>query len=223
MSHWICVPIKPFEYGKSRLEELLTFEQRIRLNRALFSHTLKAIQQSKWSNNGIVISKGSEALQIARRFGFLTIIENPPYGLNRSLRKVIKESILESATSLTIIPSDLPLLTTEELNDLFDLRIKQNGLIIVPDQKMEGTNILSIMPLDSISFQYGRDSFQKHINSARSASIQVTIQESILLGIDLDTEADLIEILAINPNIIDEIPELGSLQTVIQPKGVRNE
>jgi 2-phospho-L-lactate guanylyltransferase len=220
MSHWICVPVKPFEYGKSRLAELLSIEERIGLNRALFSHTLSAIQQSKWSDNGIVISKGSEALQIARRFGFSTIVENPPYGLNRSLRKVIRDSILKSATSITIVPSDLPLITIEELNNLYDIRVRHDGLIIVPDQKKEGTNILSVMPPDAISFQYGRDSFQKHTNSAKSALIQVTIHETTLLGIDLDTEADLIDILAIKPNIIDEIPELGSFHTVIKLKGV---
>jgi 2-phospho-L-lactate guanylyltransferase len=220
MSHWICVPVKPFEYGKSRLAELLSIEERIKLNRALFSHTLTIIHQSKWLNHGIVISKGSEALQIAEGFGFSTMVENPPYGLNRSLRKVLRDSKLELAASITIIPSDLPLITIEELNNLFDIRVRQDGLIIVPDRKREGTNVLSVMPPDAISFQYGRDSFKKHINSARSVSIDVIIRESTSLGIDLDTEADMIEILTINPDIIDEIPELDSFHTVVQSKGV---
>jgi 2-phospho-L-lactate guanylyltransferase len=220
MSHWICVPVKPFEFGKSRLAELLSIEERIKLNRALFTHMVVSIQQSKWSNFGIVISKGNEALQIARRFGFSTIVENPPYGLNRSIKKVIENPILKSATSITIIPSDLPLVTVEELNELYELRVKQDGLIILPDQKGEGTNVLSVMPPEAISFQYGKASFQKHINSAKSAAINVTVYKSISLAIDLDTEEDIHKIFANCPGICEEIPELTCFHTVIQPKGV---
>jgi 2-phospho-L-lactate guanylyltransferase len=220
MNHWICVPVKPFEYGKSRLAELLSEEERIKLNRALLEHILATIQQTHWKENKIVISKGTEALEIARNYGFFTITENPPYGLNRSIRKVLNSPFLKSATSITIIPSDLVLVTKEELNELFTLRNEQDGLIIVPDRRKEGTNVLSVMPPDAISFQYGKYSFQKHINSAKSASVHVTVHESDWLGIDLDTESDLFDILTICPNIIDTIPELACFHSVIQTKGV---
>ncbi len=94
MKHWICVPVKPFAYGKSRLATVFSDEERFQLNYALLSHTLQVISKSGWKKNVLVVSKGSEALELAESFSFHALLENPPFGLNRSLRKAIKFPII---------------------------------------------------------------------------------------------------------------------------------
>ncbi len=214
MSHWICVPVKPFTYGKSRLAGMISDEKRYQLNRALLSHTLHIVQNSRWKCNVIVISKGEEALEIAVSMGYKTIVEEPPFGLNRSLRTVTKVLFEEKAASITVLPADLILLTASELDFIHEMRMQQGGIIIVPDRFKAGTNLLSVMPLNAIPFRFGRNSFNKHLHSARNNEVPVMIHESTYLGFDLDTEQDLIELERLCPNIRDTIPEISCFEHI---------
>jgi len=216
MSHWICVPVKPFTYGKSRLAGMISDEKRYQLNRALLSHTLQIIQESHWKDNAVVISKGEEALEMAAALGCKTVVENPPFGLNRSLRTVSKVLAEEIADSITVLPADLILLTAGELDLLYELRLHEPGIIIVPDRLKAGTNILSVMPVGAIPFRFGRNSFRKHLHSAGIVEIPVRIYESTFLGFDLDTEQDLLELDRLCPDIRDTIPEITCFEHIFQ-------
>jgi len=216
MNHWICVPVKPFSYGKSRLADMISDQQRYQLNRALFSHTLQKIQSSQWKENAVVISKGEEALDIAASQGIKTIVENPPFGLNRSLRTVSKALEGEKAASITVLHADLILLTAGELDMLYEIRVQETGIIIVPDRFKAGTNILSVMPVGAIPFRFGRNSFNKHIHSAATEEIPVKVFESTFLGFDLDTERDLLELERLCPDIRDTMPEITCFENIFQ-------
>jgi len=214
MSHWVCVPVKPFIYGKSRLAGMISDDERYQLNRALLSHTLQIISRSMWHKYVLVISKGEEALDMAKAFGFNAVIEHPPFGLNRSLQTVSKNLDEEKAESITVVPADLVLLTIEELDEIYTLRMKLPGIIIVPDRFKAGTNILSVNPVGAIPFRYGRNSFTKHCQSAKNIKLPIKIIESRYLGFDLDTEQDLNELEQLCPEICQSIPEICCFQKI---------
>ncbi len=215
MTHWVCVPVKPFEYGKSRLATLISNEERYQLNRALLTQTLSVISKSSWNQHVIVVSKGLEALEIAKTFHFECYLENPPFGLNRSLRKVVKALNMQLASSISVIPADLPLLGVEELDLLFELRNTKNGIIIVPDRHHVGTNILSLMPVHAIPFRYGRASFSKHVQLAKISEIDCYIHDSKYLGLDLDTKQDLQELKCLCPDIQLAVSEITCFEHII--------
>ena len=208
MSHWVCVPVKPFVYGKSRLAGMISTDDRYQLNKALLSHTLQTICNSQWKEHAVVISKGEEALEMAKALGIRTLVENPPFGLNRSLRTVSKVLADENAESITVVPADLVLLTVHEMDSIYSLRMELPGVIIVPDRFKAGTNILSVNPIGAIPFKYGRNSFSKHCQAVKSADIPISIIESPYLGFDLDTEQDLLELDKLCPEIRTTIPEI---------------
>jgi 2-phospho-L-lactate guanylyltransferase len=167
-----------------------------------------------WKEFAVVISKGEEALDMARALGLRTLTENPPFGLNRSLRTVSKVLADENAESITVIPADLVLLTVDELDTIYNLRMELPGVIIVPDRFKAGTNILSINPLGAIPFKYGRNSFLKHCQAVKSADVPLRIIESPYLGFDLDTEKDLLELDRLCPEIRNSIPEICCFEKV---------
>ena len=208
--------MKPFEYGKSRLASLISDEERYRLNRALLTQTLSVISKCNFNQHVIVISKGQEALTIAQANNFECLQEYPPFGLNRSLRKVVKALNLKQASSITVIPADLPLLGVEELNFLFELRNTKEGMIIVPDRHHVGTNILSLKPMNAIPFKYGRASFSKHVQLAKMAEIACYIHDSSFLGLDLDTKQDLQVLMQLCPDIQLAVPEITCFEHIFQ-------
>jgi 2-phospho-L-lactate guanylyltransferase len=63
--------------------------------------------------------------------------------------------------------------------------------VIAPDRRKEGTNGLLISPAGLIDYQFGLNSFQKHIEQAQKYHIQVEVCEHSSLELDLDLPEDL--------------------------------
>ncbi len=211
MTHWLVIPIKPFEYGKSRLAGVLHPEARVSLNRRLLQHTIEAILKSDWKNVA-VISKEKEALGIANQAGFRFIKETPPFGLNRAMKHMVNLLMQEDAGSLTLIPSDLPLLEATHLQQLFEIRCHTSGMIVIPDHRHMGTNVLSLLPPDLIPFHFGKNSFMKHQLFASDSHSKITVIEEIKLMYDLDTKEDIDFLVKNYPDQIQEFPELFAMK-----------
>jgi len=73
------------------------------------------------------------------------------------------------------------------------LRLSGNPpeILICPDRRKDGTNLLYINPEGLISFSYGSGSFNKHLELARQSGARVNIISSNSLELDLDTPEDL--------------------------------
>ena len=73
--------------------------------------------------------------------------------------------------------------------------LEQSGnppeVLICPDRRNDGTNLLYINPEGLISFCYGSGSFNKHLELAKKSGARINIIASNSLGLDLDTPEDL--------------------------------
>ncbi|MGH8598980.1 MAG: hypothetical protein ACREXT_20220, partial [Gammaproteobacteria bacterium] len=58
-----------------------------------------------------------------------------------------------------------------------------------------GSNALALSPPDLIPFQFGHESFQAHCSAARAAGAEVRVLTLPGLAFDIDTPADLIDLL----------------------------
>jgi 2-phospho-L-lactate guanylyltransferase len=94
-------------------------------------------------------------------------------------------------SSLLVLPADLPLLSAEALKELLALAESPPVVVIAPDRKKEGTNGLLCSPPDLLDYDFGPDSFQRHIEQARQAGARVEICELPAFGLDLDEPEDL--------------------------------
>ena len=78
-------------------------------------------------------------------------------------------------------PSGLP--------SLFEMK----GIVIVPDSKLDGTNVL-VLPTDiEFTFSYGRDSYTKHLDLAERTGLPVSTVKDSKFSFDLDEPDDLDE------------------------------
>lgn len=190
MSLWAIVPIKPLRRGKSRLSELLSEQERLKLNHQLFIHTIEVLQAVEAISDILVVSRDSDVLTESREMGVRTVTENGTPELNSALRRASLFSGTFSSEGILIVPADLPLLTPQDVVDFLRLRTQPPMIVIAPDRRQQGTNMLFTDPADLLTFSFGLDSFHKHCELAKSKDAQIAVYENENIALDLDIPED---------------------------------
>jgi 2-phospho-L-lactate guanylyltransferase len=190
MSLWAIVPVKPLRRGKSRLSEILSEDERSRLNHYLFTHTIDILLEVELITEILVVSRDSNVLTIARDKGVRTVTENGAPELNNALRRATVFSNVFSTEGVLIVPADLPLLSAADVIEFLSQRKEPPNIVISPDHRGLGTNMLFINPADLISFSFGIDSFKRHSVLAREKGGEVVVYENSRIALDLDVPED---------------------------------
>lgn len=189
---WAIVPAKPWNLAKSRLEPVLNRSQRAALAMAMLRHVLDVLTASAALRGVLVVSRDPRALAEAREYGVQTVLESGAPELNAALERAAHVTRSLGATSTLVLPADLPLLTTEDLDTLVSLGCSgERCVVLSPDRHEDGTNALMMCPPGLIRFAYGPGSFQAHLALAREAGADVHVWRSPRLAQDIDTPEDL--------------------------------
>jgi 2-phospho-L-lactate guanylyltransferase len=169
----------------------LSEDKREGLNQYLLSSTLQCLKNIREIDHILVISYDPSALTLARKFGARTVLENRNTNINRALRKASLAAKAINSSKILIVPADLPLITKDDILAV----IKNSGnppeIVIVPDRKMRGTNVLLVNPIGTIKYDFGEWSFRKHIEQAERKKINIKICKRKNLSFDLDLPEDL--------------------------------
>jgi len=190
MSLCAIIPIKPLRRGKSRLSSVLSEDKREGLNKYLLTSTLQCLRKINKIDHILVISYDPTALTLARKFGARTVLENRNTNINRALRKATLAAKAIKSSKILVVPADLPLLTKDDLLSVIDESGDPPEIVIVPDRKMSGTNMLLINPIGAIKYDFGEWSFRKHIEQAERKKINIKICNRSNLSFDLDLPED---------------------------------
>ncbi|HNR01126.1 MAG TPA: 2-phospho-L-lactate guanylyltransferase [Anaerolineaceae bacterium] len=191
MTLWAIVPVKPLRRGKSRLSNVLSENERTILNQNMLVNTLKILSSVDRIDNILVVSRDPAALTLARDYGARTVLEDGNPELNTALSRAALVAKTYRVNEILILPADLPLLTKEELENVLEHSGNPPEILISPDRRKDGTNLLYINPEGLIDFHYGSGSFSKHYELAKKSGSRIEVIESTSLGLDLDTPQDL--------------------------------
>lgn len=191
MTFWAIVPVKPLRRGKSRLAGVLTEEERLDLNSQLLIHTVDTLKEISEIEHVLVVSRDQAALSLARAHGARTVQENGAPELNVALTRATIVAKRYATRGVLIIPSDLPMISKEDVYAMLELVKDPPVVIVVPDRKKEGTNALLVCPVGLIEYDYGPDSFERHCQRARQAGARLEICELPSLALDMDVPEDL--------------------------------
>jgi len=191
MTFWAIVPVKPFRRGKSRLAGVLTEDERLDLNSQLLIHTVDTLKEISEIEHVLVVSRDQAALSLARAHGARTVQENGAPELNVALTRATIVAKRYATRGVLIIPSDLPMISKEDVYAMLELVKDPPVVIVVPDRKKEGTNALLVCPVGLIEYDYGPDSFERHCQRARQAGARLEICELPSLALDMDVPEDL--------------------------------
>lgn len=190
MTIWAIVPVKPLQRAKSRLSNILTQSERASLSRKLLKQTLKVLAQVPAVEQTLVISRDSEALALARGYDAKTVTERGSPQLNKALVRASLIAQGYGVTAVLVLPADLPLLIKEDVEKLIASSGSPPEVVIAPDRRGTGTNAILSSPPGLIEYDFGSDSFSKHVARAEKAGARVVICDLPSLGLDLDDPDD---------------------------------
>lgn len=191
MTIWAIVPVKPLRLGKSRLKDVISDDDRLKLNIKLFENTLKTLVQLPEIGQVLVVSRDANVLSIARDLGAKTILENGAPQLNIALMRATVFARQHAIRGVLILPADLPLISKDDISTLINLADKPPIVVISPDRREDGTNALLISPAGLIEYDFGPGSFKRHCQRAKLAGVKLEIIKLPSLTFDLDIPEDL--------------------------------
>lgn len=190
MSLWVVIPVKPLRRSKSKLTNILSEDDRTLLNFQMYENTLKVLSEIKIPHQELVVSKDSSVLSLARSYNAKTLQEDGDSGLNGALKKSIQVIGAYSAQKVMVLPADLPFITREDLEGVMSYDGENPFLLISPDRKMSGTNLLFVAPPDLIDFSFGAGSFERHVRQAQLHNATIEVRKFNGSELDIDSPED---------------------------------
>jgi len=210
----VVLPLRTVSGGKARLGGALDAEEREELVLGMLLQTVAVLGRWPLCRRIHLVSPDPVVDATTRQAGVeVTVHRQRGEGLNEGIGQGVAAALAEGAASVLILPSDLPYLSVEALDELIlaadaGLAAAAGGplLAIAPSDARSGTNALLLRPPDVIEPAFGVDSFEAHLRAAAAADAAVQVVGDARLGFDLDTPDDLERL---DPARLRELMALG--------------
>lgn len=183
------IPVSRFTHAKTRLSPTLTPLERENLLKSMLKDVTNALKNQV--DCVVVISSDEDVLTYVKNLEVVPLKEEGSTDLNGALKQAIKWCS-SSAEQVLIVPSDVPLIKPEYVDEMLKMG-ETNGMVIAP-AKGGGTNAM-LCPVKGMDMLFGDCSFFEHIKMAESKNIVVDVYDSFYMALDVNTAEDLGEIM----------------------------
>lgn len=185
MSCWSITAVKSLAFCKTRLANQLSQQRRVELVSGMLGHVLSVLSRTTGVDQVAVVSPERGALPER-----VIALDDPGGGLNEALTAAALEARRRGAERLVLVHADLPLLEPAEVAALIEAS-RSSGLAIAPDRHGRGTNALCLSWPPAIRFEFGPESFPKHLAQAAARGLSPAVVRLPGLAFDLDEPDDL--------------------------------
>ncbi|MGH9229806.1 MAG: 2-phospho-L-lactate guanylyltransferase [Acidimicrobiales bacterium] len=180
MSAAVVVPVKAFSAAKVRLAGALDRIERAELARRMAEIVLAAAAPLP----AIVVCDDDDVRAWAKAAG-ARVVWCPGRGLNGAVADGVATLHADGVSMAVVAHADLPLATRLDWVGAFP------GVTLVPDRRVDGTNVLAVPTDAGFRFSYGAGSFARHRAEARVRDLPARIVRDDRLAWDVDVPADL--------------------------------
>ena len=190
MTIFAIVPVKDLEESKSRLSPFLNSKGREVLTLTMLDHVLTILREVDAVEQVGVVSPSPRALFVAEDVDATALLQQSR-GLNNALEEGRSWAISQGASSLLVLPADLPYISAFDVLMLTMIPKDERAAVISPDEADEGTNALLMRPADAMPFAFGPGSYETHQRTAKERGLEVGIYKHAGVSHDVDTFEDL--------------------------------
>ncbi len=180
----VLIPIKSFDVAKGRLTDALEPAERAVLAERMAERVVRAAAPLP-----VFIVCGDESVRaFAERLG-ARVIWREPRGLNAAVTDGVEHLRGEGVERVIIAHADLPRATSlawvAKAADVID------GVVLVPDRRNDGSNVMCLPTSADFVFAYGVGSAAAHEAEAHRLGLRFEQRIDADLGWDVDTPEDL--------------------------------
>ena len=183
------VLVKNFGQAKTRLRPVLDVAECAVLAESMARDVLDALQGSRRVEIVKLLGTGANVERLGAEYDCQMLEDAAVDNLNASLGQAARAVEHAGATTLLVLPLDLPLLAGQDIDALLDAHA--GGLTICPAEQNDGTNALVVTPPTAIPFRYGLLSARKHLEEGRAGGLECRVFRSAAFSRDIDTPEDL--------------------------------
>lgn len=194
---WALLPMKDLVRAKSRLGGVLASHERRALAQAMAEDVLTALCASRQLAGVLLVSDDPGAGLLANKYSIDMLPESElgAQGLNPVIAAGGQLLAHRGADVVAVVHGDLPLLSAAELDQLLESRARPGvDVVIAPDRRRDGTNVLVTAAANRPEFRYGPGSFLAHQREAAAAGLACQVVELPGAALDVDQPADLIDL-----------------------------
>jgi 2-phospho-L-lactate guanylyltransferase len=188
--HYALIPVKDLTQAKVRLSPLLSPAERYTLATAMLDDVLAAVRQASTIERMALVTTDPHALALAAQWGFEVVDEGSGRGETGAVELAVKVCRERGASSLAVIPGDIPLLTAADV-DVVLQHGRQYDIVIVPSWDSRGTNAVLLRPPDALQLRFGAWSFCPHAKRAKRKGLSDKVVRLPRVALDIDTPEDL--------------------------------
>ena len=192
----ILVPVKNLQNAKQRLSAVLDQASRLALAQAMLHDVLETLSTWKERPEQVaLVTNDPFAMELAGRFDFRIIAETANRSETDAIEMATAVSQSQGTESTLVVPGDIPLLQTWELERIFAVA-PEHGSVLVPSGDRRGTNAAWRKPAGLFPLRFGNDSFKPHLNAARATGYPCVVLSLPGIALDVDNPADLQQLAA---------------------------
>jgi 2-phospho-L-lactate guanylyltransferase len=190
---YALVPVKDLSQAKVRLSPLLSPGERHALAAAMLDDVLAALRQATTLDRIALVTTDAHALALAAEWGFEVVDEGSGRGETGAVELAVKVCRERGASSLAVIPGDIPLLTVADVDFVMQHGLRYD-VVIVPSWDSRGTNAVLLRPPDALQLRFGSWSFFPHVKQAKRKGLSYKVVRLPRVALDVDVPDDLVRL-----------------------------
>jgi 2-phospho-L-lactate/phosphoenolpyruvate guanylyltransferase len=216
----LLIPVKDPANAKTRLAELLSEDERTRLAWAMFEDVSRAIATARKPDRVVMVTSFTRAIERAPELGWDVLIEELQISESVSVdwaSRVLSERGFDTVMRL---PADLPLVRSEDIDELLSVQLDSPGALLVPSREGTGTNAIIRTPPTLFPSRFGPNSLILHKQEAARVSVDCVIVNNARIALDIDEPADVGLLLesARGTETFDTLVEIGAFERLLRQR-----
>jgi 2-phospho-L-lactate guanylyltransferase len=202
---WAVVVCRVGHGAKSRLASVLDAAERRRLALSMLQDVLEVCDRARPDvlSGTLAVVDEPAARWTAERAGAVAIEDHAPGDMNRAARLGITAARQRGATTVIVLPGDIPFVTVADLERLIDAAGTATPAVVVgASRDGRGTNALLLRPPNVIAPAFGPPSVERHLAAGLAAGARARKVTDLGLALDVDTPMDLFSTVRFAPKAV---------------------